>query len=220
MLSPRGAAALVCAALVLSGCATTEAPVPRTALASAPELVRSPEGGDPRQPYSYRAADTRWDDYSQVMLQPVVLYAGADAQFGDASDDDKRQVMAALRASFETALRRRYTLVDQPGPRTLKLRLTLTGFEKNTPVLSTLTKVLPLGLIRNTIKSANDEQGTLSGSLSYAVEVYDAADDRLLRAFVAKRYPSAMNVGASLGTLDAARTAARDGGLALLHELR
>lgn len=220
MLSAHGTAALLCAAFVLAGCATPDRPLPRTALASAADLAPSPAGADPRQPYSFRAGDARWNDYTRVLLQPVVLYAGADAQFGDASDDDKRQVMAALRSSFEAALRRRYTIVDEPGPRTLKLRLTLTGFEKNTPVLATLTKVLPIGLIRNSIKSAYDEQGSLSGSLSYAVEVYDASNDRLLRAFVAKRYPGALNIGASLGTLDAARTAARDGGLALLDDLR
>lgn len=218
--SRGAAAALVLAALALGGCATRQTPLPRAALASARELAPSPAGADPHQPFSYRAPDVHWSEYSRMQVLPVVLYTGADAQFDDADDEDKRAVMAAMGSFFESALRRRYTLVDQPGPQTLKLRLTLTGFEKNTPVLSTLSKVLPIGLVRNTIRSASGEQGSHSGSLSYAVEVYDASSDRLLRAFVAKRYPSAMNVGASLGTLDAARTAARDGGLALLDELR
>ncbi|MCC9646700.1 DUF3313 domain-containing protein [Rubrivivax sp. JA1029] len=215
-----GVLAVLAATAAMAGCASRAVVPPHAALASAAELAPGDGLADTRQPLSYRAPDTRWADYSQVMLTPVALYAGHDAGFHDASDDDKREVLAALQSSFAAALGRRYTLVARPGPRTLAVRVTLTGFEKNTPVLATLTKLLPLGLIRNTIKSANDEQGTLSGSLSYAVEVYDASTDRLLRAFVARRYPNAMNVAATLRTLDAARSAARDGGLALLDELR
>jgi hypothetical protein len=37
--------------------------------------------------------------------------------------------------------------------------------------------------------SARDKQAIFSGSVSYAVEIYDSASNRLLCAYVAKQYP-------------------------------
>jgi len=51
----------------------------------------------------------------------------------------------------------------------------------------------------------------LSGSVSYAVEIYDAGTNRLLGAYVSKQYPNAMNVKASIGGLGAAKAGIRKG---------
>jgi uncharacterized protein DUF3313 len=48
--------------------------------------------------------------------------------------------------------------------------------------------------------SARDKQAIFSGSVSYAVEIYDSASNRLLCAYVAKQYPWAENLFASFGT--------------------
>jgi len=55
--------------------------------------------------------------------------------------------------------------------------------------------------------------------VSYAVEVYDATTNRLLHAYVEKQYPNAMNVGATLGSLSAAKTGIRKGADELVAKL-
>ena len=44
----------------------------------------------------------------------------------------------------------------------------------------------------------------MNGSVIYAVEISNAATSRLLNAYIAKQYPNALNVGASIGSLSAA----------------
>ena len=56
------------------------------------------------------------------------------------------------------------------------------------------------------------KEEALSGSVSYAVEIYDAATNRLLNAYEAKQYPTAMNVNASFGASGASKVGIRERG--------
>ncbi|HKX41855.1 MAG TPA: DUF3313 family protein, partial [Burkholderiaceae bacterium] len=58
-----------------------------------------------------------------------------------------------------------------------------------------------------------------TGSVTYAVEVFDATSNALLEAYITKQYPSPMNIGASLGTLDASMTGIRKGAEELVAQL-
>ncbi len=85
-----------------------------------------------------------------------------------------------------------------PGPNTLRVRVTLTGIGTNTSGLAPMLKLFSLGLLINTVDTVQDRQGPLSGSVSFAVEIYDSASNRLLRAYVSKEYPAAENIGQAL----------------------
>ena len=98
--------------------------------------------------------------------------------------------------------------------------MTLTGAETSTSVLSPLTKILPAGLVLNTVNTARDKQAPFTGSVSFAVEIYDGTSNRLLRSYVEKQYPAAMNVAASFGALGAAKTGIDKGADDLLAKLR
>jgi hypothetical protein len=50
------------------------------------------------------------------------------------------------------------------------------------------------------------------------VEIYDSASDQLLRAYLSKYYPWAVNVATSVGTLDASRANIRNGAQSLLEQ--
>jgi hypothetical protein len=58
------------------------------------------------------------------------------------------------------------------------------------------------------------------GSVSYSVEIYDAASNLLLKAFVTKQYPNAMNIVATFGSLHAAKTGIEKGADALVASLK
>ena len=106
-----------------------------------------------------------------------------------------------------------------PGSTTLRIHLTLTGIETNTPVLSSLTKIAPVNLVINVVQTARDKQAIFTGSVSYAVEIYDSASNQLLRAYVSKQYPFAENLFASFGTSDASRAGIRNGAKDLMAQL-
>ena len=105
------------------------------------------------------------------------------------------------------------------GPGTLRARLTLTGAEASTPVLSTVSHVLPVGLVVNAGAQATGGRGTFSGWVSYAVEIEDAHTGTLLYAHVANRSANALDITANFGPLDAAKAGVRSAADKLDKEL-
>jgi hypothetical protein len=59
----------------------------------------------------------------------------------------------------------------------------------------------------------------MTGSVNYAVEIYDAQSNRLLSAYVTKQYPNAMNIGSSFTTMDASKVGIRKGADALVEQV-
>jgi hypothetical protein len=75
-------------------------------------------------------------------------------------------------------------------------------------------------LVYNGVQAARDGEGTMTGSVIYAVEIFDAATSNLLSAFVSKQYPSPLNIKASVGPLTAAEAGLDKGADALLAQFR
>lgn len=110
-----------------------------------------------------------------MIVEPVEIYRGRDHQFGNTSDKDKVALASHMKDTFENRLRSKYILSSIPGPAMLRLRLTLTGAKTNAPLLFTAAKLSPVGLAVNGRQAARGKEGTLSGSVTYSVELYDSA---------------------------------------------
>lgn len=212
-----GTTVSLAASVLLAACSGT-APVAYTGIDSAALLQKNPRSDD-HVPLVYAASDVGLARYTRMVVEPVAIYDGPDQQFGALSAADRMLIADYMRDEFAKAAAKRFTLVDVPGPDTLRLRLTLTGVETNTPVLSTVTKVLPQAVLLNLIQGGRGKEGTFAGSVSFEVQAYDSISNRLLEAYVSKQYPFAENVGASVGALDATRAGVRNGAEALLPEL-
>ncbi len=211
-------ASFLLTAILLAGCAGTQ-PIQYQGLASASQLATNRKDETGHLPFAYTAPDTDWHTYNNALLDPVAIYEGPDQQFGDTSAADKKELAAYMQTAFAKVLKAKYGLTRTPAPGTLRIHLTLTGVETSTPVLSTLTKLAPAGLVINTVQSARDKQASFTGSVTYAAEIYDSVSGRLLRAYVSKQYPFAENVAASFGTLDASKSGIRKGADLLVDQL-
>ena len=212
-----GAAALAVAGLC-AGC-NTVTPVAYSEVASARYLAPNAADASGRMPYRY-SAPADWRSYDKVMLDPVVIYRGRDHQFGDMSEADKAKLAGYMRTRFLDSLSARFQPVHRRGPNTLRVRLTLTGAVANTPVLGTASRFDLAGAVYNGVQSARDGEGLLTGSVFYAAEIFDAADGRLLNAFVSKQYPTPYDIKASVGALAAAEAGIDKGADALVAQLQ
>ncbi|SNS90857.1 MULTISPECIES: DUF3313 domain-containing protein [unclassified Azospirillum] len=204
--------------LALAGCASPD-PVPYSGLASTDYMRPSGPDGDRRIPYIYETA-VDWRFYRNVILEPVSLYDGLDSQFGDLSQAERISLADYMYRRFGDELSRHFRLTNQPGPNTLRIKLTLTGASTTTPVLGPLSRFDIAGGLYNGVQSFRGGEGTMTGSVIYAAEIYDAADLRLLKAFIAKQYPNSFNIGATFGSIDAAETGIDKGAEALVEQLR
>jgi hypothetical protein len=204
--------------LVLSACAGVQ-PVPYSGISSSAQLRQNHDEDAAKVPYKYTAA-TVWSRYTQVQLDPVVVYQGSDNQFGDLKADDRALLADYMGNKFSEKLAARFQIVQQPGPNTLRIKLTLTGAEKTKLLVGQFMHFDLAGNLYNGVQSVRGGQGAFSGSVSYAVEVYDSSNGHLLKAYVSKQYPNAMNLVAAFGSLGAAKTGVDKGADALVTELR
>lgn len=194
--------ALLVLTTLLVGCSGSD-PVRYSGLHSAAQLTPNTGDNAARIPYRYSTA-VDWSKYSSVMIDPVTIYSGADGQFDDMPTSDKQTLATYMQQKFQQALQPRFHQVNTPAADTLRLKLTLTGADTTPQVVGTVTKFDLAGGPYNIVQSIRGGQGMMSGYVNYAVELYDANTDRLLLAYVAKQYPNAMNVSATIGSLSAA----------------
>lgn len=205
--------AVVC--IAMAGCASVK-PLPYSGIASSSYL--SPDTHNSRVPYRYDTP-VSWRSYKNIIMDPVAVYQGLDSQFGNMREEDKTALASYMQKAFAEKLGKRFELVNEPGPATLRLKLTLTGAKTTTPVLGTFTKFDIGGGMYNSVQAIRGKEGLMNGSVIYSVEIYDTLSRQLLSAYITKQYPNAMNVGASFGALKAARVGIDKGADALAQEL-
>ncbi|MGL9622128.1 DUF3313 domain-containing protein [Bradyrhizobium sp. U531] len=215
-IAARGLGTLVLCSGI-SGCASV-APVPYSEMASSAYMAPDKSDASGRVPYRY-STPVDWRAYNKVILDPIVVYRGRDHQFGDMSGKDKATLAAYMQGCFAERLRSRFALVQERGPNTLRVRLTLTGAVTNTPVLGTLSRFDMAGAVYNGVQAARDGEGMMTGSVVYGVEIFDATTSRLLSAYVTKQYPSAYDIKATTGALAAATAGLDKGAEALMAQL-
>jgi hypothetical protein len=208
--------AAICATVV--ACSSVQ-PVAYSGITSSSYLKPDPEDKSGRVPYRF-STQVDWQQYRKVIIDPVVVYRAADNQFGDMSDSDKKTLAGYMQSKFEEKLLARFELANAPGPGTLRVKLTLTGASTTTPFLGPFTRFDLSGGIYNVVQTARGKEGAFTGSVMYAVEIYDASNNTLLSAYVTKQYPSAYNVGASFGSLNASKTGIEKGADALVAQLK
>lgn len=211
----RLAALLLCGGL--AACASPD-PVPYTGLASSSYLRPNRQDDSGRIPYAY-AAVVNWNAYSKAIVEPVAVYRGRDQQFDDLSEADKTTLANYMQREFARQLQSRFMPANGNPANTLRIRLTLTGATENTPVLGTLSRFDLAGGLYNGVQAMRGREGTMTGSVIYAVEIYDAATMQLLSAYIAKQYPGVYNLGAGMGSLAAAKAGIDKGAKELLMQL-
>jgi hypothetical protein len=197
--SSTAAGLAVC--LALAACASTQ-PIPYSGIASTSQL--RPNAGDSsgRIPFEYKT-HVDWRRYSGFVLDPVTVYRGSDAQFDDVSEDEKKYLARTMQTQFAEKLDARFRGAPSRNGNTLRIKLTLTGAKTNTAVLGTFSRFDLVGGPYNAVQAMRGREGAMTGSVSFAVEIYDASTQQLLGAYVTKQYPHAWNLKAGIGATTA-----------------
>ncbi len=193
-------------------------PTAYSGLASSPVLRANSGKSASNTPYRY-ARPVNFRRYYKAIVEPVQIYDGPDAQFTKLSPREQEQLADYMQQRFDEELRKVFELTERAGPSTLRIRLTLTGATPTKAILGPLSRFDLAGGAYNAYQGIKGREGTMTGSVIYAVEVYDSADDSLLLAEITKQYPNAMNVGASFGVLKAPMLGIEKGAAELREKL-
>jgi hypothetical protein len=160
----------------------------------------------------YRAPDLQVGNYTRgFFLDPVTIYSGSDAEFSGLDEGRRRELAQNLLDEFRKALSEKYLIAPAPGPGVIRLRLTLVDVAISRPALSTALRLTPFGFAMTLGRQAAGLPGAMTGSVTFAGEIFDGGDGRLLGAFLTKQSPPALDITAGLGDLRAAQLGMRQG---------
>jgi hypothetical protein len=197
------AAAIIAGSALLSACASTEPP--KLQATGGPPMHEQDIGG--RSTLVYLAPNTDFKKYKKFIVDPVDIYRGADAQFADASEQDKEQLAQFMHSAFAGSLAARYPVVSAPGPDVVRIHLTLAGLENTVAGVGTVSHLLPAGLVLNLANSATGNPGSFSASVTIAGKITDSQSDKLIVSFIQKRFPDAMDITNTVTSLDSQKAA-------------
>jgi hypothetical protein len=163
-----------------------------------------------RESWTYAKPAAVFLKYQSVIVDPTTVYDGADAQFEGIDAADRYKFATIVTEALRSEIGKSFPGAAKAPADTLRIHTTLLGAEKTTGGVATATRVTPLGFATSALKSALGKSGSFTGSVLYAVEVYDARTGELLLAAVRRRTPDPLDVPATLSTTNTIKAIARD----------
>lgn len=201
-------------AALLSACATVP---PRPVNLASSALLKPTRAMD--TPYSFRRPGVDFATYNSIVMAPVKMATTAGTSSKALTPDEQAQLAKELQQQFTVALAQHFRIAAAPGSRNLLIQLTLLDAAKTNSVMSTVTHVLPVGLVINAGAQVAGRHGTFAGSVLYAAEVRDAQTGDILYAEVANQSAKALNIPASVTPLGAASAGIRVGAKSFVEQL-
>jgi len=164
---------------------------------------------DRGESWTYLRPGLNLSSYRNVVVDQAVVYTGPDAQFVGVSAEERRRYAAMLTDRLRTEMARALPVVARAGPGTARIRVTLVGMTGTTGGVATATRVTIMGFATSAMRSVTGRQGSLTGSMLIAIEVFDH-NGVLQAAAVRRRAPDALDVPATLSNNATVQAIARD----------
>ena len=160
--------------------------------------------------WTYVKPGAVFTQYRTVIIDPTSVYSGPDAQFDGVEQVDRVKYATAFTDELRGEIAKTFPSPAKVQPDTLRLHVTLLGATKTKGGLATATRVTPVGFGLSALKSAFGKTGSLTGSVLYAVELYDARSNELLIAAVRRRTPDPLDVPATISQTETVKAVARE----------
>jgi len=148
--------------------------------------------------------------YRTVIVDPTAVYQGADAQFDGIDSADRYKAASVITDELRKELIKTFPSPAKPQADTLRLKVTILGATKTKGGIATATRVTPIGFGLSAVKSVLGKPGTFTGSVLFAVELYDAKTNQLLLAAVRRRTPDPLDVPATISQDETIKSVARE----------
>lgn len=184
--------------LLVAGCSTTVESTPQAAKdvqagealppavtgflgPDASKLQPGPEGG---AALVYINPSAQWSKYTKIHLMPVEFWAGSDTKVSTA---DQQTLTTYFYNAIQTELAKNYTMVNEPGPDVINLRVALMDATTATPGLRSASVLIPQLKVINVAQSMVTGSYAFVGDAEAEMMATDSSTGELLAAAVDKR---------------------------------
>jgi hypothetical protein len=199
MLGILGATAF---AAFVAGCSQTAAPAPNIVERAQSETPAVPppsgflgkdysllqpagEGSDQQAQLRYIASNVQWGNYNKIMVVPVTFWADDDSKV---SAQDQEILCNYFYVTLVQYLGKNFEIAYGPGPGVLRLAVALTDATSATPVLRSVSVVVPQARVLNILKYAATGTYAFVGSATAEAKLTDSQTGQLLGAWADQRF--------------------------------
>jgi len=137
---------------------------------------------------AYINANGNFSQYNKVMIAPVTFWADSNSQLSAA---EQQKLCNYAYTVFQQTLSKNFALTNDPGPGVLKFSAALTDASSATPVLRTVSVVVPQAHALNMIKYGLTGKYAFVGSATGEAKLTDSESGQLLGAWQDQRFGTA-----------------------------
>jgi hypothetical protein len=138
----------------------------------------------------YYNPDANILDYDKILIDPVVGYIGEGSRLNQISPKDRQTLLNYFHATLREQLGQDYTLVEQPGPGVLRLRVAVVDAKASKVVMDTVSTVVPVGLAISALERVALGKTLTAGSVQIEAEALDTQTGMRIGAIVDERVGS------------------------------
>jgi hypothetical protein len=135
----------------------------------------------------YRRPGADLGDYDRVLIDPVAVALRPDSAGRSVNPEDLARLARYMHDALAIALRKRYPVVDEPGPGILRVRVGITDLVPAQPVLNTAETVLG-ARIASSASRAISGTDLFVGEVAIEAEIRDSASGERLGALVDRKF--------------------------------
>ncbi|MDP3335108.1 MAG: DUF3313 domain-containing protein [Methylococcaceae bacterium] len=175
--------------LSLTACSTTEKvklePVSvNCGLLGSDCATRLTPGGKDQIGLRYVNPTAQWTSYKQVIIAPVTFWGGDSTKVSAA---DQQTLVNYFNQQLQEQVGKQFQIVNQPGPGVLKIDVALTDAETATPVLRSVTMIVPQAHLLSNLKYLATGTFPFVGGAQAEFRATDSVTGKILAEGVDKR---------------------------------
>ena len=176
------------ALLTLSGCTSTEkVAIKKTDVNCAflsTDCALLSVGNKDQIGLRYVNPSVKWNQYSKILIDPVTFWAGDKTKI---SGTDQQMLVNYFFQELKEQLGEKFELVNQPGPGVMKLDVAMTDVETATPVLRSISMIVPQAHMVSNLKYLATGTMPFVGSAQAEGKLTDSVSGTVMALGVDKR---------------------------------
>ena len=141
-------------------------------------------GTDKQMALRYVNPAAQWSQYHKVEIHPVTYWGSEEAKIPHA---DQQALVNYFNQTLREQFGKKFEVVDEPGPGVMTLTVALTDAESATPVLRSISMIVPQAHMLSNIKYLTTGTFPFVGGAQVEAKVMDSMSGQVLAAAVNKR---------------------------------
>jgi len=184
----KGSSLLVLSLLALSACTSTEKVVMKRSDVNCAFLAEDCSllevGGKEQSGLRYINPAVNWSQYNKILIDPVTFWAGDKTKI---SASDQQMLVNYFFQQMKEQLGKKFELANQPGQGIMKLDVAMTDVETATPVLRSISMIVPQAHMVANLKYLATGTMPFVGSAQAEAKLTDSVSGTVLALAVDKR---------------------------------